>query len=242
MNLMITLRRSDERHHVRRTRREEWSSFHADRSGDGFALGFGALERFDEHRLEAGASVLVRPPQGFEIVSYVLEGVVACRDSARRTAILRAGDFQRVSGGDAGGLRQSNTSRSHTAQVFQLWLRRGSSRNAPSPEQRRFSAAERRGGLRLIASEDARDGALRLAQDVLIYSALLDPGQHLVHELAARRSAWLHVIRGEVGSEDTELHAGDAASYALDRAVSVTARMPSEVLLVDLAHLASAPP
>jgi redox-sensitive bicupin YhaK (pirin superfamily) len=239
---MITLRRAAERQHVRHTHSEEWSSFQADRSGDGFAHGFGALERFDEHRLEPRGSVLVRPERGFEVISYVLEGVIACRDTARRTAILRAGDFQRVSGGDQVGLRQSNASHSHSAQVLQLWLRRGSARHAASPEQRRFSAAERRGGLRLIASEDARDGALRLAQDVLIYSAILDPGQHLVHELASRRSAWLHVIRGELTSEDTELSTGDAASFAMERAVSMTARAPSEVLLVDLAHLASARP
>ena len=117
---MITLRRSTERHHVRRTRRQEWIGFHAGRSGDVFALGFGALERFDEHRLDPRASVLVHPARGAEVISYVLAGVIACRDTARRTAILRPGDFQRVSGGDSSGLRQTNTSHRHSAQVLQL--------------------------------------------------------------------------------------------------------------------------
>ncbi|HET6335409.1 MAG TPA: pirin family protein [Polyangiales bacterium] len=237
---MITLRKSGERHHVRRTHREEWCSFHAERADDGFSLGFGALERFDEHRLEARASVLVRPPRGFEVISYVSAGVVACRDAARRTSILRAGDFQRVSGGDSVGLRQSNASRSQAAHVVQLWLRNGAARRAPNPDQRRFTAAERRGGLRLIASDEVRDDALRLAVDVRIYSALVDPGQNLVHELAYRRSAWLHVMLGEVTCEDAVLESGDAASFALERAVSMTARVPSEVLLVDLAHLTTA--
>ncbi|HET6339541.1 MAG TPA: pirin family protein [Polyangiales bacterium] len=238
---MITLRRSDARHHVQGTGREQWASFHPEHTGDGFALGFGPLERFDEHRLDARASVLVHPSRGVEVVSYVLTGVVASRDAALHTSMLHAGDFQRVSGSEAGGLRQSNASRSLDACVIQLWLRHDSARHSPVPEQRSFSAAERRGGLRLVASEDARDGTLRLKLDVLIYSALLDTGQHLVHELKPRRSAWLHVIRGAVSCEDTLLDAGDAASFALQRAASWTARMPSEVLLVDLAHLASAP-
>lgn len=238
---MITLRRSAERHHVRRTHREQWASFHPERAEDGFAHGFGALERLDEHRLEARASVIVHPARELEVVSYVLAGVIASQDVARHTSILRVGDFQRVSGSDTGALRQSNVSRSLDARVIQLWLRHGSTHHSPVPEQRRFPAAEQRGGLRLVASDDARDGSLRLKMNVLIYSAILDPGQHVIHEFDSRRSGWLQVTRGAVRCEDATLYAGDAACFALQRAASWTACMPSEVLLVDLAHLANAP-
>lgn len=239
---MITLRRSSERHHVHRAQRQGWSSFHAERSGDAFAHGFGVLACFEEHRLAAKANLVVHPPPGIDVVSYVLAGVLASRHSSRQTAILRAGDFQRASGGASGELRQSNMSPSHEAHFLQLWLRHGTAQPAPLPEQRRFSVAERRGNLCLIASGVPNEAALRLHEDVSIYSSVLDPGQHLVHELAARRSAWLHVVQGEVSCDDNGLHSGDAASFALERSVSMTARVPSEVLLVDLAHLASAAP
>jgi len=236
---MITYRRSSERHHVRRARSQEWSSFRAQRSGDGFAHGFGVLERFDERRLEVKGSTLVRPPPGTDVISYVLAGVLRSRHASRQTTLLRAGDFQRVSGS---ALRQSNPSLSQDAHFLQLWLRHGASHVDEPPEQRRFSAAQRRGALCLVAGGRARDVALRLHGDVLIYSAILDPGQHLVHELGARRSAWLHVVNGTIASDDDELRTGDAASFTLERSVSLTARAPSEVLIVELAHLASAAP
>lgn len=239
---MITLRRSSERHYVRRARRHGWSSFHSQRAQDTFALGFGPLERFDEHRLGVTASVLVQPAQCVEVVTYVLAGVVSSRHSARHTAILRAGDFQRTSGGVSRALRQSNLSSSYEAHLLQLWLRHGAGPSAECSEQRRFSVAERRGALCLIAAGGARDAALRLYEDVLIFSAILDPGQHLVYELAARRSAWLHVVQGTISCDDSELHAGDAASFVLERSVSLTARTACEVLVLDLAHLASAAP
>lgn len=238
---MITLHRSAERHHVQGPGREQWSSFHPQHTENAFALGFGALERFDEHRLEASASVLVHPPREFEVVSYVLAGVIASRDASHRASILHAGDFQRVSGSETGGLRQRNASRTLDARIIQLWLRHGSTRHSPISDERRFPTAERRGALRLIASDAAVAGTLRLKLNVLIYSAILEPGQHIIHEFEPRRSAWLHVTHGVVRCEDTLLHAGDAASFALQRAASWTACEPSEVLLVDLAHLANAP-
>lgn len=238
---MIIMRRSGERHHVRRANRDRWSSFHAARLDDGLALGFGALQRFDEHRLEAGSSVLVRPAAAIEVISYVLSGVVSCRESARRTALLHAGDFQRVSGGGTSGVRQTNASRSHAAHVFQLWLCHPFFEPKADSEQRHFSAAERRGGLRVVASRDASGTALSLCPQVQVYSSFLEAGQNLVHELGPRRSAWLHVVQGEVIADISVLCAGDAASFTLEPSVSITALMPSEVLLVDLTHLVAVP-
>jgi quercetin 2,3-dioxygenase len=103
-------------------------------------------------------------------------------------------------------------------------------------EQKRFSAAERHGGLCVVASPDARAGSLRLGQDTSIYSALLDPGQHVVHALAPAHAAWLHVVQGEVTLEDFVLVTGDGAGVITERAVSLTARVDSEILLFDVAR------
>jgi redox-sensitive bicupin YhaK (pirin superfamily) len=99
---------------------------------------------------------------------------------------------------------------------------------------KRFSAAERQGILRVVASPDGRKGSLRIRQDASIYSAMLDPGQHLIHELSPGRRAWLHVVRGEVTLDDEVLVAGDGVGYRAERAVSFTARTEGEILLLDL--------
>ncbi|HVZ35549.1 MAG TPA: hypothetical protein VG963_24155, partial [Polyangiaceae bacterium] len=118
-------------------------------------------------------------------------------------------------------------------------------------DQKRFSAAERRGLLCVIASPDGRGGSLRIAQDALLHSALLEPGQHVVHELGPGRIAWLPLVEGEVALPDGILAAaGDGAGISEDRAVSFTAREASEILLLDLrvmregveAPLPSSPP
>jgi hypothetical protein len=134
------------------------------------------------------------------------------------------------------GLRHSETNASRTdwAHVFQIGLRPWEAGIDSSHEQKRFSAAQRRGGLCVVASPDARKGSLRIHQDALMYSALLDPGQHVVHELSQGRRAWLHLVHGEVILGDVVLTAGDGAGFTGERAVSLTAREDAEILLVDL--------
>ena len=107
-------------------------------------------------------------------------------------------------------------------------------RTTPGREQKRFSTAERRGALCVVASPDARRGSLRLHQDALLYSALLGPGKHVVHALPEGRSAWLHLVEGEITLGDVILFSGDGAGLTGERAVSLTAREETEILLVDL--------
>lgn len=230
---MITLRRADERHHDRRRKQEVWHTFGPDRA-DALAGGFGTLEILDEDRLPPGAGVSRHPRRDAEIVTYVREGALAHEDSMGRSGVVHAGEFQRVTA--RCGIRHSeaNASRTEWAHVFQIWLRPSEAGLESSHEQKRFSAAERRGGLCVVASSDARRGSLRIHQDALVYSAMLDPGQHVIHELTQGRSAWLHVVQGEVTLGDTVLTTGDGAGVAAEPAVSLTAREEAEILLVDV--------
>jgi redox-sensitive bicupin YhaK (pirin superfamily) len=129
---------------------------------------------------------------------------------------------------------ETNASRSDWAHVFQIGLYPSQNGFEPGHEQKRFSVADRRGMLCVVASPDARSGSLRVHQDARMYSALLDPGQHLVHELSQGRSAWLHVVHGEVTQGEVVLSTGDGAGIVNERAVSITAQEQSEILLVDL--------
>jgi redox-sensitive bicupin YhaK (pirin superfamily) len=168
-------------------------------------------------------------------VTYVREGALAYEDSLGFSGVIHAGEFQHLTAGRSIRHREANASRTDWAHVFQISLRSIAAELASSREQRRFSAAERRGRLCLVASPDGRGRSLRIQQDVLIYSMILEPGHHLVHALSPDRAAWLHVVHGEAIVGDILLSDGDGAGFTTERAVSLTAREPSELLLFDLA-------
>ena len=230
---MITLRRAEERRHDRRRQQEVWLTFSAQDRDDPLADGFGTLEILNEDRLPPGAG-LGHPHHDAEVITYVREGSLAYEDSTGRSGKIQAGEFRRLTA--AQGIRHSETNASRTdwAHVFQIWVRPSAVGLEPTHEQKRFSAAERRGLLRVVASPDARRGSLCIHQDALIYSAMLDAGQHVVHELPPGRSAWLHVVHGEAILGDLVLTAGDGAGLTAERAVSLTARGGTELLLLDL--------
>lgn len=206
------------------------------------ADGLGPLESIEEDRLPPGAIVPRHAHRDGEIITYVREGALAFTDTTGRSGIIHAGEFQTRRSRRGARHRQSNASRTEWAHVFQIWLRAAEEPLDPVTEQKRFSAAERRGALCVIASPDARRASLRIHQDALMYSALLDRGQHVVHELVVGRSAWLHLVRGEAALGDLVLGTGDGAGISAERAVSLTAREETELLLLDLNGDAPAPP
>ena len=231
---MIALRRGGERHYDRSSKREVWLTFNRQDPTDPLADGFGALEILNETRLSPGAGVPRHPLQDAEIITYVRAGALAFEDSRGQSGVIPAGEFQCVSAGRALRYRDTNASRSDAAHILQILLYPTQMELEPSREQKRFSTAQRRGVLCLVASPDGRGQSLRIRQDTLIYSSLLDPGQHVVHQLSPARRAWLHVVEGEAALGEDVLTTGDGAGIQAERAVSVTAREVSEILLLDL--------
>ena len=231
---LIIVRRSGERPHYLRGRREDWFTFQGQDSTDPLMGGFGSLELLNEHQLPAGAHLSAQPQRDAEILTYVREGRLAHESTSGRSGIIHAGEFQRRTRGRGARHKEANASRTDGAHVLQLWLRPSRLELAPGEEQKRFSAAERRGALRVVAAPDARQGSLRIQLDALVYSALLDLGQHVVHELLPGRKAWLHLVHGEATLGDLVLTTGDGAGIAAERVVACTARKASELLLVDL--------
>jgi redox-sensitive bicupin YhaK (pirin superfamily) len=130
---------------------------------------------------------------------------------------------------------ETNASRTDWAQIFQIWLHSTEPGLESSREQRRFSVADRKRELCVVASLGTHRGALRVHQDATVHSTILSPGQHLVHEIAAGRSVWLHVVHGELALLSDVLTTGDGAGIYSERTVSLTARADSEILLLNLA-------
>ena len=231
---MMTLRRGEQRRHLRRRNHETWLTFSPEDDAAAEAARFGALELLDEERIAPSATVTLRPRLDTEVISYVLAGTLAHHDSTGGSGVLHAGEFQRITCGQGVHHDQRNASRTEWAHVFRISLHCSEAGLPAGSEQRRFYVANRRGALCAVASPDTRRGSLRIHQNAVLYSAMLDSGQHVVHALASGRSAWLHLVRGEIKLDDVVLTAGDSAGITGQRAVSLTVQEEAELLLLDL--------
>jgi redox-sensitive bicupin YhaK (pirin superfamily) len=231
---MINLRRAQQRYDDRRGKQAAWLTFYAQAADDLLANGFGDLELLDEIRLPPNGAVRTPGQRHSETITYVLTGALTYEDSLGRSRVLQAGEFRCVTATGNVHSREANASRSDWTHLFQIGLRTNGAQ-PPTEEQKRFSAGDRRNRLCLVAAADPSSGALHIREDALVYSALLEPGQHLVHNLPPERRAWLHVVSGEVAIDDLFLTQGDGVGISAERSVSFTARAPAEVLLVDVA-------
>lgn len=231
---MFTLRRASARQHSQRRTQEDWRTFDPQNTTDPLANGFGALQLLNEIRIAPGTPILRNPPHDVDILTYIYQGAISYSGSVSPRGRLQAGEFHGVPLGRSPPHANMVVSQTDWAHVYELWLH-PSAADLPSEEaQRRFSMADRRGRLCVVASPDARQGSLRIREEAFIYSALLDPGQHLARDLRHGRSAWLHVVHGAVTLADFVLLAGDGAGIAEERSLSFVAQERSEVLLIDL--------
>ena len=230
---MITLRRARERYDDRRGKQEVWLSFYAQAAHDKLAEGFGGLVLLDEIRLPPGESITGHPHREAEVITYLLDGTLAYEESLGRAGLMQAGEFRRMSFARGPLPNETNVSRTNWTHLFQIGLRSEPGLQ-PAHECKRFSVAQRRDGMCLVASADARAGSLRIREDGLVYSAMLRRGQHLVHDLQEGRRAWLHVVSGEVALNDLVLTSGDGVGISAERSASFTALAESEVLFVDV--------
>jgi redox-sensitive bicupin YhaK (pirin superfamily) len=170
-----------------------------------------------------------------EILTYVLEGGLAHRDSLGTGSVIRPGELQRMTAGTGITHSEANASREEPVHFYQIWLlpdRRG---HEPSYEQRAFSEDERRNRLRLVASPEGSDGSLSIHQDARVYLASLDPGQTVAYPLAPGRHAWLQVLQGEVDLNSQRLAEGDGAAVSEEPDLAIRSGGASQVLLFDLA-------
>ncbi len=231
---MITLRKAQQRQCEQRNKQVVWLTFHPRDRANPLADRFGSLESLSENHLPPNAYASRQLYHDAEVVTYVRQGALAYEDSAGGSGVIHAGEFQRMTTAKALRRSEKNASRTQWAHIFRIWLRPSREGLTPSCETKRFTAAERRGLLRVIASPDSRRGSLHLHKEVLIYSALLDPGQHVIHELSPGRGAWLHVVMGQASLGDVLLTAGDGVGLMVEPAVSLTAQEETEIILLDL--------
>jgi quercetin 2,3-dioxygenase len=197
-------------------------------------MGFGPLRVINEDRVQPGQGFGTHGHSDMEIISYVLEGGLAHKDSMGNGSVIKPGDVQRMSAGT--GVRHSefNASDKELVHFLQIWIEPNVRGITPSYEEKRFDEQSKRGQLRLIASPDARDGSVRIHQDAEVYAALLDGGE-AVDFKPRRELAYIHVARGELAVDGERLQAGDAVKlWKVDAPVRLEKGRGAEVIVFDL--------
>ncbi|MEZ0232756.1 MAG: pirin family protein [Methylophilaceae bacterium] len=199
-------------------------------------LGFGPLVVINEDRVQPSQGFGTHGHKDMEIITYVLNGALEHKDSMGTGSVIRYGDVQRMSAGT--GVRHSefNHSANERVHFLQIWIEPNVQGIPPSYEEKHFDTASKHGSLRLIGSPDGRDGSVLIHQDASIYASILDKDDHIEHELRAGRSAYVHVIRGELEVNGVKLSIGDALKIKDVPVIEFTKANAVELLLFDLPY------
>ena len=198
-------------------------------------MGFSDLRVINEDRVVPGAGFPAHSHRDMEIITYVLDGALAHKDSTGTSSVIRVGDVQRMSAGTGISHSEYNASQTEPVHFLQIWIIPEKMGLKPGYEQRSFDLQKNRGRWVLVAAPDARDGAVTLHQDAELWLAALPEGEQLTYSPKPGRQAWLQVVRGRVTISGTILSAGDGAAIDDEARVDLRALSDSEILLFDLA-------
>src|SRR3984893_15474833 len=231
---MNEIRRSDERGFAD----HGWlKSFHTFSFADYFDpehVEFGPLRVINEDRVQAGAGFGTHSHRDMEIISYVLAGELAHQDSMGNGSTIRPGDVQLMSAGT--GVRHSefNPSPSEPVHFLQIWIQPAKRNIEPSYEEKRFSADEKRGRLRLIASPDRAAGSVLIHQDARVFAGLFSGAESATLEVEPGRRIYVHIARGALSANGVALQAGDALKLTDTTTLQLRDGRDAEVLVFDL--------
>jgi redox-sensitive bicupin YhaK (pirin superfamily) len=231
---MIDVRHAKERGHANHGWLDTWHTFSFGSYYDADVMGFRVLRVINEDTVAPGQGFPLHGHRDMEIISYVLEGGLAHKDSLGTGSVIRPGDVQRMSAGT--GVRHSEFNASPSAPVhfLQIWIEPARAGIAPGYEQKAFTEADKRGRLRLVASPDGAEDSLTIHQDARLYATVLAPGQAVAHPLARGRHAWVQVTRGTLTVGGEPLGQGDGAAISDEATVSLVGETDAEALLFDL--------
>jgi quercetin 2,3-dioxygenase len=231
---MIAIRRSADRGFADHGWLKSFHSFSFADYYDPRFMGFSRLRVINEDRVAPGSGFGSHGHRDMEIISYVLDGELAHKDSLGNGSVIRPGDVQRMSAGT--GVRHSefNHAADRETHFLQIWIEPNVTGIAPSYEEKNFGAADRRGRLRLIASPDGADGSVKIHQDARLSVGLFDGAERAERPIEPGRKAYVHVARGAIEVNGRPLAAGDAAMLTDEPRLALERGRTAEVLVFDL--------
>jgi hypothetical protein len=196
---------------------------------------FRTLRVMNDDRVAGGAGFPTHPHRDMEIVTYVLEGALAHKDSMGNGSVIRPGDVQYMSAGTGVAHSEFNASDKEPVHLYQIWMFPDRKGYTPAYDQKHFSDDEKRGKLRLVVSSDGREGSVQIRQDNELYASVLGPGETVKHELKPERHAYVQVAKGCVTLNGKKLETGDGAEISAEKSLELTGVNDAEVLVFDLA-------
>jgi quercetin 2,3-dioxygenase len=232
---MITIRKSSERGHANHGWLDSHHSFSFAEYHDPAHMGVGNLRVINEDRVAPGGGFGTHRHADMEIISYVLEGELAHKDTMGNVKTIPPGDVQRMSAGT--GVRHSefNHATDKATHFLQIWILPNVKGIAPSYEQKTFPDEQKRGTLRLVTSPDGAEGSVLVHADARMYAGLFDGTEAAQMTLDSARKYYVHVVRGELDVNRTRLRAGDAAAVEAENLLELRGGVAAEVLVFDLA-------
>lgn len=231
---MITLRPSRERGHADHGWLKSFHSFSFAGYYDPKHMGWGKLRVINEDWIAPGKGFGTHGHRDMEIVTYVLQGALAHKDSLGNVKVIPPGDVQRMSAGTGVQHSEFNHAPDDTTHLLQIWIEPNVKGVKPSYEQTTFADSAKQGRLCLVASPDGAQGSVTLHADARLYAGLFDAGQTAALALATGRKAYVHLVRGALKVNGVALHTGDAALLADEQQVALTEAQEAEVLVFDL--------
>jgi hypothetical protein len=231
---MLTLRKSQERGHADHGWLNSYHSFSFANYYDPEHMGWGNLRVINEDRIAPGTGFGTHGHRDMEIISYVLSGELAHKDTLGNVKGIPPGDVQRMSAGRGVMHSEFNHAKDQTTHFLQIWIQPNVTGIEPSYEQKGFPEAEKRGKLRLVASPDGAEGSVLIHADAKLYAGLFDGAEQATLALDAARPVYVHLVRGELSVNDNKLSAGDAAKLQGETRLSLSGGKNAEVLVFEL--------
>lgn len=232
---MIRIHKSEQRGHVNHGWLDSRFTFSFADYFDPEHIQFRTLRVMNDDHIAGGGGFPTHPHRDMEIVTYVLGGALAHKDSMGHGSVIRPGDVQYMSAGTGVAHSEFNASDKEPVHMYQIWMFPDKKNYQPTYDQKHFSRDEKRGKLRLVVSPDGRDGSVKIRQNNELYATILGPGETVQHEIKADRHAYVQVARGSVKLNGQELKVGDGAAISREKSVELTGVKDAEVLLFDLA-------
>jgi redox-sensitive bicupin YhaK (pirin superfamily) len=232
---MIQIRKSDTRGHANLGWLDSRFSFSFAEYFDPKHVEFRTLRVMNDDRIAGGGGFPTHPHRDMEIVTYVLDGELAHKDSMGNGSVIKPGDVQYMSAGTGVSHSEFNASGKTPVHMYQIWMFPDKQGYTPAYDQKHFSPAEKQGKLRLVVSPDGRDGSVKIRQGNELYATVLAPGESVKHTVQPERHAYVQVARGSVTLNGTKLAAGDGAAISQEKALELTGVENAEVLVFDLA-------
>lgn len=233
---MINLRKSQERGYADHGWLKSFHSFSFASYHDPRFMGWGNLRVINEDRVAAGMGFGKHGHRNMEIISYVLSGELAHEDSMGNIKGIPPGDVQRMSAGSGVTHSEFNHDKAQTTHFLQIWIEPNVLEISPDYEQQTIPAIEKEGKLRLIASPDGKNGAVKIHADAKVYAGLFSGAQSAAIDLDPKRKYYVHLIKGSLSINGNTINGGDALLIDNESKLEISNGTDAEVLFFDLSH------